>query len=134
MELKKWIYYWQFEAWLDCFIYNNRYILRLRRDYRSVSKAILFLTSPYLLINWLFSAVYALTVGRYRVIRQLRKEKLINFPYEVAIVAIAKNEGLYIREWIEFHKLKEYPRFIYMTMKAMIILAWCCNHTLIVDT
>lgn len=105
MELKKWIYYWQFEAWLDCFIYNNRYILRLRRDYRSVSKAILFLTSPYLLINWLFSAVYALTIGRYRVIRQLRKEKLINFPYEVAIVAIAKNEGLYIREWIEFHKL-----------------------------
>lgn len=105
MTLKKWIHYAQFETWLDCFIYNNRYILKLRRGYRKLSKPILLLTSPYLLVNWLLRATYAYTIGRIQVERLLRKEEGMAFKHELAIVAIAKNEGLYIREWIEYHRI-----------------------------
>lgn len=105
MNLKQKIYYWQFELWLDCFIYNNRYILWLRRDHRNISKFILLLTSPYILINWLVCRIYAMTLGGWRVKQFLKKDRNRIFSHEVAIVAIAKNEGLYIREWIEFHKL-----------------------------
>lgn len=44
MNLKQKIYYWQFELWLDCFIYNNQYILWLRREHRNISKLMLLLT------------------------------------------------------------------------------------------
>lgn len=105
MKLKKWIYYWQFELWLDCFIYNNQYILWLRREHRAISKLVLVLTSPYLVINWILCLVYSKTIGYWYTQKLLRKEKIITYPHDVAIVAIAKNEGLYIREWIEYHRL-----------------------------
>ena len=105
MTLKQWIYYVQFETWLDCLIYNNRYILKLRRDYRKLSKLLLLLTSPYLLVNWLLRAAYAYTFGKLRVEKQLNKEESETFEHEIAIVAIAKNEGLYFREWIEYHRI-----------------------------
>lgn len=90
MTLRQWIYYLQFETWLDCFIYNNRYILWLRRNHRAVSKWILLLTSPYILLNWFFRLFYATTWGRWRVIQFLKKDQFCKFQYEVAIVAIAK--------------------------------------------
>lgn len=105
MDLKQKFNYWKFEIWLDCFIYNNRYILWLRRNHRKISKLILVLTSPYILINWFLCKIYAMTIGRWNVERYLKKDKHRTFSHEVAIVAIAKNEGLYIKEWIEFHKL-----------------------------
>lgn len=105
MTLKQWIYYVQFETWLNCLIYNNRYILKLRRNYRKLSKLMLLLTSPYLLVNWLLRAAYAYTFGKLRVEKQLNKEESETFEHELAIVAIAKNEGLYIREWIEYHHI-----------------------------
>ena len=105
MKLKNWIHYIQFELWLDCFIYNNRYILWLRREHRKFSKLVLLVTSPYLFLNWLIKAIYAKTIGKINVAKLIEQEKDKTFKYDVAIVAIAKNEGLYIREWIEYHKL-----------------------------
>lgn len=75
MNLKQKVYYWQFELWLDCFIYNNQYILWLRREHRSISKLILLFTSPYLLINWLVCRIYAITVGGWRVKQFLKRDK-----------------------------------------------------------
>lgn len=105
MLLKDLLYRIKFEIWLDCFIYNNRYILWLRRDHRKISVPVLLLTSPYLLINWIGSAVYAKTIGRLVVASKIRKDNNREFKHDVAIVAIAKNEGLYIQEWLEFHRL-----------------------------
>lgn len=105
MSLKQRIYHIRFETWLDCFIYNNKYILNLRRNHRKLSKPILLLSAPYLLINWLLCKVYASIYGFLNVTRKLKKERTASFDHEVAIVAIAKNEGLYIKEWIEYHKL-----------------------------
>lgn len=105
MSIKQRIYHIRFETWLDCFIYNNKYILNLRRNHRKLSKPILLLSAPYLLINWLLCKVYASTYGFLNVTRKLKKERTASFDHEVAIVAIAKNEGLYIKEWIEYHKL-----------------------------
>ena len=105
MNLKQWIYYLQFELWLDCFIYNNRYILWLRRKHRRISKLVLLFTSPYLIVNWLLCMAYAMTIGRWHVVRILKREQEMDFAHEVAIVAIVKNEGLYIQEWVEYHCL-----------------------------
>ena len=105
MTLKQRINYLQFELWLDCFIYNNRYILWLRRKHKVISKWILLLSSPYLILNWIICLSYATTFGRWNTLRLLSREKSLTFSHEVAIVAIAKNEGLYIREWVEYHRL-----------------------------
>jgi hypothetical protein len=105
MTLKQWICYLQFELWLDCFICNNQYILWLRRKHRRISKWVLLFTSPYLIVNWLLCLFYAATLGRWKIIRILKREQKMKFSHEVAVVAIAKNEGLYVREWVEFHRL-----------------------------
>ncbi len=105
MGLKGKLGFWRFELWLDCFIYNNRYILWLRREHRLLSKPLLLLTSPYLLFSWMLRKAYAMTVGRWRVLAALERDRKMIFDHEVAIVAIAKNEGLYIKEWIDFHRL-----------------------------
>lgn len=105
MTLKQRIHYMQFELWLDCFVYNNQYILWLRREHRPISKFVLLITSPYILINWFLRASYANTIGKWKTISTLKHEHEKEFAHEVAIVAIAKNEGLYIREWIEYHSL-----------------------------
>lgn len=94
-----------FQLWLDCFIYNNQYILILKRRYRNVANIVLFLTSPYLLLNWLLCRTYAMTIGKWCVTNKLKKEKKTSYSQEIAIVAIAKNEGLYLKEWIEYHLL-----------------------------
>ena len=105
MNFKQFAYYWFFESWLDCFIYNNRYILYLRRNKRSVSLVALLFTSPYILVNWILKAAYHYTIGKCLVKRQIEKEKRKKFKYEVAVVAISKNEGLYLKEWVEYYRI-----------------------------
>ena len=105
MTFKQAFGYITFETWLDCFIYNNKYILWLRRNHRKWSKLILLLTSPYLLLNWATKACYAKSIGKWDIAKKIKKEMFQTFKHEIAIVAIAKNEGLYLKEWIEYHKL-----------------------------
>ena len=105
MKFQDRIYKIQFEIWLDCFIYNNRYILWLRRKHRKISVFVLLLTAPYLLINWIIRRIYEKLVGQWWISYLQRREQNKIFEHEVAIVAIAKNEGLYVREWVEFHRL-----------------------------
>ncbi|MDE6871393.1 MAG: glycosyltransferase family 92 protein [Bacteroidales bacterium] len=104
-KLRKLLHVCCFEAWLDVFLLNNAYILKLRRNYRKFSKPILILTLPYIIVNWLIRTFYHNSIGKARVAKILKRERLINFNHEVVIVAIAKNEGLYLREWLEFHRM-----------------------------
>lgn len=103
--IKNRIYHYWFEAWLDMFILNNAYILKLRRDYRKISKPVILVTFPYIVANWLIKKLYHNTLGKIKAKRRIQKDRDKAFNHEVAIVAIAKNEGLYLREWLEFHRL-----------------------------
>ena len=51
--------------------------------------------------------------GKYRVKREMEKEQNLNFVHKLAMVSISKNEGPYIREWIEYHKLMGFTKFYF---------------------
>ncbi|MDR0449339.1 MAG: glycosyltransferase family 92 protein [Rickettsiales bacterium] len=53
----------------------------------------------------------ALWFGLAKSIRARLAERRLKFPHKLAVVAIAKNEAPYFREWIEFHKLVGVEKF-----------------------
>lgn len=96
-----------FHLWLHCYCYNNRYILAIKRRIKSnfLSNIILFISLPCLLSRW---AILIIGEQIYAIRNTNNKNKLDinkNFKHEFAIVCIAKNEGPYIKEWIDYHKL-----------------------------
>ena len=103
-----------FKLWVRvCYLYN-KYILALRRDpkLRKMSMTIMVLTSPYILARWLVLACLDwLCVPLVR--RANRLEQAKAFAHELAVVVIAKNEGRYIREWVEYHKLLGVTKFYF---------------------
>ena len=82
----------------------NRYTLVSAGTSSSI-KAIIAIDIPYLLFSWMLRKAYAMTVGFGGCLPILDVTDKMIFDHEVAIVAIAKNEGLYIKEWIDFHRL-----------------------------
>ena len=40
-----------------------------------------------------------------------RRKNGVKYPYKLSVVAIMKNEGPYLREWIEYHKLVGVEKF-----------------------
>lgn len=62
-QFKQSISYIQFELWLDCFIYNNRYILWLRRNYKKYTNFILLLTSPYICLIGCYAKYMLVLLG-----------------------------------------------------------------------
>lgn len=44
-------------------------------------------------------------------LEQRKAAKIKNFKYGLAVLAIIKNEGPYLREWIEFHKMMGVDKF-----------------------
>ena len=96
--------------WTTIYYYNNRYILWVKRNVRQYSNMVLLLTSPYIVGRFVLLKLLEplFTVG---VCRRRRKERFMHFDHEIAIVAIAKNEGPYLREWIEYHRLVGIKRF-----------------------
>ena len=91
-------------AWTAVYYYNNRYVLWLKRKVRRWSDWLLLLTLPYVAVRFvLLKALEPLcSLG---VSRRRAREAGRTFRHEIAIVAIAKNEGPYLREWIEYHRL-----------------------------
>lgn len=43
----------------------------------------------------------------------MKRDKNIHFRHELGMVSISKNEGPYIREWIEYHKLVGFTKFYF---------------------
>ena len=52
-----------------------------------------------------------LSMGLFEYIRQIKQDKNTNFENELTIAAIMKNEGPYIKEWLDFHILVGVNKF-----------------------
>ena len=105
-----------FNLWVHIYYYNNRFLLSFGRNKKykgtKLGKVILGLTSPYIITRWLVSALLEKICIPY-IKRANRKDDKRIFTYELAIVSIAKNEGPYIKEWIEYHKLLGVTQFYF---------------------
>ena len=95
-----------FSFWIKCYIYNNEYILFLKRSIHSnlLCNFLLFFSAPYIVLRWGGLYVYERILGTYLVNRRVMAEKSMQFQHDIALVVISKNEGPYIKEWIEYHK------------------------------
>lgn len=52
-----------------------------------------------------------LLMGWRNYINVIRNDKVKKFPYELSIVAIMKNEGAYLKEWLDYHILVGVEKF-----------------------
>lgn len=102
-----------FEAWIRCYCYNNSYLLYLKRNFKKWGNVIIAFSAPYLLLKWLFISVSEVLFAERLVANFMRKNMNSYFNYELAMVAISKNEAPYIKEWIEFHKLVGFTKFYF---------------------
>lgn len=109
MDLKTFYFF----VWIRVYYYNNRFILNIKRKHKNkLGNFMLLLSLPYILIRYLLGVLIEKLRTSY--IRKTNvKESKENFEHEIAIVAIAKNEGPYIREWIEYHRLLGVTKFYF---------------------
>lgn len=100
------------KTWTRILYYNNIFIISLKRNNKQHYKIRLLIWAPYILLKaliyFLLEPIFSLKVKYLK-----NKEKNKDFKYELGIVTIAKNEGPYIQEWIEFHKLVGVNRFYF---------------------
>ena len=52
-----------------------------------------------------------LLMGVDNYLKVLKEEKTKKFSYELSVVAIMKNEGAYLKEWLDFHILVGVEKF-----------------------
>lgn len=103
-----------FSIWIRCYCYNNEYLLFLRRKYSKRKSAFFIMLSlPYILVRWLSLSIYETLFGKRLIHKRMSNDLKINFDHEIAMVSISKNEGPYIKEWIEFHKLVGFTKFYF---------------------
>lgn len=103
-----------FRYWIRCYCYNNNYILWIKRNCKGfVGNIILIVSIPYILLCSIFSILYEEIYGKRRINKLMTEEQSRNFLHEIAIVAIAKNEGAYVKEWIEYHRLVGINKFYF---------------------
>lgn len=98
---------------LKCFIpfyeYSNSLILDIvdNKKFNRVQKAFfLSICSFYILTKGICCFVYDYTIGKYILSCRISKDNNKSFKYNLGFVAIVKNEGDYIREWIAYHYLR----------------------------
>lgn len=86
--------------------YNVELCLTIQHSYKNkVTKLLAFVcVSPFLVIYTLVRMIADRTIGRVMVTKMKEKEKALQFEDELSIVAIAKNEGEYIEEWLAYYK------------------------------
>lgn len=103
-----------FKYWIKIYCYNNLYILYVKRNYKSIlCKLILFVSSPYILLNTMCKFLYENIYGKRHLTNLMLRDLKKNFLHEIAIVVIAKDEGPYIKEWIEYHQLVGIHKFYF---------------------
>lgn len=90
---------------MNFYQYSNSIILKInKRISNKLAKAILLLLiSPYIFLKFCFCKNYEQLIGRRIQKKRIAADKKRQFKYELGLVAIAKNEGQYIREWIAYH-------------------------------
>lgn len=107
-----------FKYWIHCYLYNNRYILYLQQKkkkckYKCFYDLLLLVSLPYMVFRWGILFIYENLYGKRNVNRKMNEERYKDFKHEIAIVSISKNEGPYIREWVEYHKLVGINKFYF---------------------
>lgn len=102
-----------FLTWIRIYYYNNRFILNIKRKHKNkIGSLMLLLSLPYILIRYLFGVLIE-NLRTPNIRKTNIRERKESFEHEIAIVAIAKNEGPYIREWIEYHCLLGVTKFYF---------------------
>jgi hypothetical protein len=66
-----------------------------------------------MLVRWLLCEIYAYAIGGGITKRKIHSDLSRRFEHEIAMVSIAKNEGPYLKEWIEYHKLVGFTKFYF---------------------
>lgn len=91
---------------VKCYYFSIPMCISINRGIKNkILRYIIFaLVSPILLWNWAFGALEERTIGMSRVKNIIVNDKERHFEQELAIVAIAKNEGRYIKQWLAYHK------------------------------
>lgn len=104
-----------FDYWIKAYCYNNALILNVKRSLTNdtASNLALLLLSPYIILTYVLSICYERLYGFYRVHELMTKECERQFKWEIAIVSISKNEGPYLKEWIEFHRTVGVQKFFF---------------------
>jgi Domain of unknown function. len=104
-----------FSYWIRIYCYNNNLILPIKRNIKNgiTSNLLLLFLSPYILLNYILTYIYEQIYGYKRVENIMKNEQKTKFEYEIGLVSIAKNEGPYLREWIEYHKLVGISKFYF---------------------
>lgn len=111
MEIKK----RTFRYWIKLYCYNNNTILYIKRNITNkyLCGLLLLIGLPFFLINAISTIFYEKLYGTKKIKNLILKDNDRTFKYELAVVAIAKNEGPYIKEWIEYHKLVGVDKFYF---------------------
>lgn len=104
-----------FKYWIKIYCYNNAFIRPIKHNIKNefISNLILLICSPYILANYWFTRWYETVIGFKKVKRLMDADREKTFKYEIAVVSISKNEGPYIIEWIEFHRLVGVSKFYF---------------------
>lgn len=104
-----------FSIWIKLYCYNNNLILNIKRNIKSkvINNLILFILSPYLIARFILLKLYEISYGCNRVSKLNETDNKRTFKYELAMVCISKNEGPYLKEWIEYHKLIGVSKFYF---------------------
>lgn len=103
-----------FNYWIKVYLYNNELILKITRgNGKYIGLSLLSLLLPYFLLKYAISKIYELIYGYKHINILNKKEENKTFNYKLAMVSIAKNEGPYIKEWIEYHKLIGFDKFYF---------------------
>lgn len=100
--------------WIRIYYYNNSFILYVKRNFKSaLCNFILFILSPYIVLNAICKFIYEIAYGKKNIYKLMLRDLKKKFLNEIAIVTIVKNEGSYIREWIEYHRLVGINKFYF---------------------
>ena len=97
----------------ECYSYSIKLCLMFRDKVKNKKfrKLIYILMSPILILRWGLGIIGEKTIGVIFQKKRTEYRQNSDFKYELAIVAIAKNEAPYIKEWIEYHKLVGVSKF-----------------------
>ena len=90
-----------------CYEANVSLCIRLNKIYQNKWKKLLayFFCSPLMLITWAVRSLYEVCIGKNRISKLIHQDNIKSFQDEVSVVAIAKDEAAYIREWIAYYKI-----------------------------
>ena len=88
------------------------YAIRKKTTSRNKRKFVFLLLTPSLLLVCCVSYLYEHTIKRMINQWHSMNDMCKKFEYEIVYVAIAKNEGPYIREWIEYHRQVGVQKFL----------------------